>query len=675
MRPIRRAGQEGMILFPVVIIIVLTAALSGALFVTVVSENRASRTTFESTQARTLAEGALQIVKKDVLHSLAENEDLPGAPLGTTPQGWTLPSGVPLGPGTVREGTVALGGTDQGHTARYRLAPFGDARPVPDPAEPGITTWVIPFRIEAEARFRDAVNTVNQIVDIGESPLAQYALFFNGDLELLPGPLMRIYGRVHSNRNVHIGSLDTVEIRALRDGVGGILQAPYLRCVGGVYRRKKQYSTLVQARENMGTVLVEQRRADGVMDLRRMDSYQQLVDDGIFETWNGVSVHRSGLDTDFRGFDSNGDGDFVDPGDVPPWTVVSMSRWLGAVRTGAHGVSERVVPRVGSIQPDGWFHRKAREGGLVLKTEVVGGTETHTLQHEGQTVTIPAGAVRSTTIYDARENGSQPIKVTEIDMAALLFEEPGPTDPRPRYYRRDVNTGRMVMDLVTGTHTRSSLLDDFNGLLYAWRDDATPGSPTGIQVINANILPPEVRLVPPEIRRLSLNLVTPDPVHLRGDYNHEAGLPILKGNAAIIADAVNLLSNAWDGSKNPSSGLPTASSTTYNVAMIAGNQETIPTMDGSQYGGGAENLVRFHEDWNGHTCTINGVFVNLFPSQIARGAWRIGGNFYLPPNRAWAYDPDFLDPQVSQLLFFPFAYYIKDVAYYTPGGLPTPPAP
>jgi hypothetical protein len=674
MRPIRRAGQEGMILFPVVIIIVLTAALSGALFVTVVSENRASRTTFESTQARTLAEGALQMVKKDVLRTLAEHEELPGDPLATTPQGWTLPSGLPLAGGTVREGSVTLGGSDEGHAARFRLAPFGDPRPVLDPD--GITTWVIPFRVEAQARFREAVNTVNQIVDIGESPLAQYAMFFNGDLELLPGPLMRIYGRVHSNRNIHIGSLDTIEIRALRDGANNVLQAPYLRCVGGVYRRKKHLSGLAQARENMGTVLVEQRRSDGILDLRRMDSYQQLTDDGVFETWNGVTVHRSGFDTDFRGFDANGDGDFTDPGDVSPWTVESMGRWLGAVQTGAHGITERVTPRVGSIQPQGWFHQRALEGGLVVKTEVNGPTETHTLYHGGQSITIPAGAVRSSSIYDARENNGSGIPVTEIDLAALLFEEPDPSDPQPRYYRRDAN-GRMVVDLVTGTHTRSSLLDDFNGLVYAWRDDASAGSPAGIQVINANILPPQVILSPPELRRLSLNIVTPDPVYLKGDFNHEPGFAFLKGNAAVIADAVNLLSNAWDGTKNPSqTQLPDATPTTYNLAMIAGNVETVPTADGSLYGGGAENLVRFHENWNGQTCTINGAFVSLFPSQIARGPWRVGGRYYQPPTRAWAYDPDFLNPQVSQLLFFPFAYYVKDVAYYTPGGLPTPaPAP
>jgi hypothetical protein len=119
-----------------------------------------------------------------------------------------------------------------------------------------------------------------------------------------------------------------------------------------------------------------------------------------------------------------------------------------------------------------------------------------------------------------------------------------------------------------------------------------------------------------------------------------------KSAAAVIADAVNLLSNDWeknstwsgDGKKDKGE-LPKASATTYNAAMITGADATV----GSSYSGGFENLPRFHEDWGSVSCKIRGSFVNIFKSQIATGKWVYGGDHYTAPNRDWDYDPSFND--------------------------------
>jgi hypothetical protein len=121
------------------------------------------------------------------------------------------------------------------------------------------------------------------------------------------------------------------------------------------------------------------------------------------------------------------------------------------------------------------------------------------------------------------------------------------------------------------------------------------------------------------------------PVYVHGDYN-----TISKKPAAVITDALNLLSNSWDFTKTAGQA-PVASATTYNFAMISGHVAT----DGAQYSGGFENLPRFHENWSGKTCTILGSFVSTWFSALAAGPWVYGGAWYEAPNRNWSYDAMF----------------------------------
>jgi len=107
-----------------------------------------------------------------------------------------------------------------------------------------------------------------------------------------------------------------------------------------------------------------------------------------------------------------------------------------------------------------------------------------------------------------------------------------------------------------------------------------------------------------------------------------------------MGDAVYLLSNSWSdaANHNTSSGLQTASSTTYYMAMISGD-----TPNASAYNGGLENFPRFLESWSGRTATIHGSFVNLFLSQRATGQWSYGGSIYTAPTRNWWFEIRFLD--------------------------------
>jgi hypothetical protein len=108
---------------------------------------------------------------------------------------------------------------------------------------------------------------------------------------------------------------------------------------------------------------------------------------------------------------------------------------------------------------------------------------------------------------------------------------------------------------------------------------------------------------------------------------------------SIVADAVNVLSNAWlDSNSTASVGSRVASNTTINAAIVSG---IVPSgSNGNNYSGGAENFPRFLEDWSDAYLTYYGSMVELYKSQQSIGIWG-NANVYSPPTREWFFDTNF----------------------------------
>jgi len=275
--------------------------------------------------------------------------------------------------------------------------------------------------------------------------------------------------------------------------------------------------------------------------------------------------------------------------DDPDWFTESQSRWHGSVKSSVHGVTKLSVPIVGSIQPDGYYANNANikiENGVIKQ-----GNQTLV---EGQD--IPTGTiVTDTDFYNNREG--KYIRMTNLDLKKLAGADGG----YPGYPNH----------LPT------------NGLIYATRNDTGTNEQPGIRLINGSEI----------YRSGGLTIVSNVPVYIQGDYN-----TINKKPTAVIADAVNLLSNNWnDTNSTRSLSYRTATNTTVNTAFIAGIDNTTQ----GHYNGGLENYPRLHENWSGKTLTIRGSFVQLWNSQIAQGAWQYGNPQYTAPNRNWDYDSDF----------------------------------
>ena len=208
---------------------------------------------------------------------------------------------------------------------------------------------------------------------------------------------------------------------------------------------------------------------------------------------------------------------------------------------------------------------------------------------QGNSVSLPGGIVTTTSFYDARE--AQTMTVTEVDVGQL----------------------------------RSTGLAPANGILYV---ATTSGTGKAVRLVNGSRLPSQ-----------GLTVVSQNPVYIRGDYN-----TVNKVAAAVLGDAITVLSNNWaannsDGKGNQSTSARPASATTVNAAFATGpSAESQP----NQGNGQLENVIRFLEDWNGRNFTYSGSIVSLWHSLQATGAWNApgtgAGQYYTAPARIWSYD-------------------------------------
>ncbi|MBI3880763.1 MAG: hypothetical protein HY301_11985 [Verrucomicrobia bacterium] len=155
-----------------------------------------------------------------------------------------------------------------------------------------------------------------------------------------------------------------------------------------------------------------------------------------------------------------------------------------------------------------------------------------------------------------------------------------------------------------------------------------------------------------------LTVATPDPLYVQGHFNVPVDADIGTTNTAntrpssLIADSLTVLSQNWapnssdtKGASTPPSARP-ASSTTINTAILAGevyggtNSASPGT---SPYSAGMFNLPRLLESWSSQTLTINGSLVCMFNSTNATSAFRMPGDYYNAPTRAFTFDNNFKD--------------------------------
>jgi len=129
----------------------------------------------------------------------------------------------------------------------------------------------------------------------------QHAVFYEDDLELLPGPTMTFSGRIHANDDIYIDTHNTLTI-----------DSEYLRSVGKIFNQRKDDGSQLA-----GDVLVKKAGTANFFAMNNLDS------------------------------------------ESATWKTESQTRWGGTVKCDVHGVNKITAPSVGSIQPGGYYNSNA----------------------------------------------------------------------------------------------------------------------------------------------------------------------------------------------------------------------------------------------------------------------------------------------------------------------------
>ena len=199
----------------------------------------------------------------------------------------------------------------------------------------------------------------------------------------------------------------------------------------------------------------------------------------------------------------------------------------------------------------------------------------------------------------------------------------------------------------------------FNGIVYIYDNSNSSTTRRGVRLLNGTKIP-----------STGLTVASQNPVYVQGDYNtggsppsdsnpSDATTPQVSGYTrapcAVIADAVNILSNFWNDT-NSFSGTSSrvATNTTINSAILSGIVPTAPVGGDGSYSGGAENFPRFLEDWSHAILTYYGSMVELYQSGQSNGEWG-KANVYVPPTRHWYFDTNFkVRPPPGSLMVYSY---------------------
>ncbi len=211
------------------------------------------------------------------------------------------------------------------------------------------------------------------------------------------------------------------------------------------------------------------------------------------------------------------------------------------------------------------------------------------------------------SVYDQRELKN--VQITTIDMAALR---------------------------TTIESTYPSGANDFNGAIYFNLRDSNSTTPKAIRIINGT-----------DIYGRSgngMSVTTNGALYIQGDYN--TATPHLADGSTnpsmLMADAITALSPAWDDANAANTDLTSRVAPgpmTINSGILTGNISATST----NASGGAQNLLRYLENWHDYNVTVTGSLGRLFQSQTFVMPFQQPGRVYrAPANRLFTFDEGLL---------------------------------
>lgn len=212
--------------------------------------------------------------------------------------------------------------------------------------------------------------TVHQIIARRLIPTFQHSVFYDKDLEVLPGANMTLSGRIHCNQDMYLDA-ETNKLLSIN--------STYVHSAGNIYNRRKNNGAQLGGEVE---ILVDKPGAPDYEDMDNLDSE-----------------------------DAN-------------WTTAAVERWNGTVQSSVHGVIKITAPSVASIQPDGYYASQADV--VVNSTGIYKGGAPLV-----PGVNCPAGTFSvNETLYNNREGTYvRTVNINISKLANLDNERPSPSSP------------------------------------------------------------------------------------------------------------------------------------------------------------------------------------------------------------------------------------------------------
>ena len=577
----RNRQREGIVLVWAIFVIV---ALFGASFVmttTAATSKRLSDTNQSKVRAEFVARAASARAEQEVYDALLHDSAVPN------------------------EGSITL----DGETGEYAIEVLTPAQTIV--AEDGLHSIETVYRITGSATVDRSYYEFHRVVRGSQVPIFQFALFYESDMHFLYPAPMRISGPVHCNGDMYTYAQKGLEFNT-----------NHVRIVGGLYGSIKDSAWAAKYNWGTNNPATFRRWVSDPFDSSEPYELAEMETKTQYDNWGVPST--SGFDSAFSGYDYDTDGDYTGSNDWLPFGAAVLEKYNEpnayadegyTLLTGEHGVDRVELPATESFdmfaEVEGGSYVLDEGSGEFVEATPGQGTHDKAFFHEAAGLSILSSEDGSWHAYDAHGN-EVTSQLSSVVTGTSMYDA-----------RQAEGSGESIqMTVIDMEELAKTSYYPANGLLYvAGYGSGTGTDVKGFQLTNGAELAGD------------LTVVSPDSIYVHGDYNTDS-----KKSAAVMADAVNLLSNSWDNSKT-SGTLPTASDTSFNMAILTSESEN--TSD--SWSGGPMNLPRFHEKWSGTNCEIWGSMVCTGFSQKATGKFEVNGDYYRPPNRDWHYDELFND--------------------------------
>ena len=613
---IGRSQRGSVIITAMAIVIVVGVAVGTALSLS----SNVARNSYRSRQrasAECVADGGLEVMYAKWCAAgraaIQSNQGLP------TPADLTAMSGVANAPGP--SGSPAYPGFSGYSFAAYSLepldaagAPMASGPPaislIPVAGRPGWMSRAYTYLAKATVNVpviggTDTV-TVTRRFQKADAPIFQSAIFYEGALEIHPGPDMQITGLVHTNTDLYASTSGSNLTFSRNVSFGS------------------SYAEGVAPGDSRTTMTVAPNFPSGKSSqLNKVDRLEPLgIDPSSMFNTTDTNPNNDG----FRELIERPVSGFTDPPEIANlrfYNQAGLKILLDTSRAAADPLRLRVY------------------NGRGVELTAAGGSSVVNLLNAVKAAVSPGEIIR-----DNRETNN--VHLTSLDMSQLS----------------NIVSQFSALSPPSSGNLSSQAVNTYNKVIYIADVSADPNG--GTSTVNATGTQAEkaVRLRNGAILPDDVTVASQNPVYIQGDYNSGGPTGGVVSNTAnstsplsafsdptapgytrkacaVLGDAVNILSNNWnDANSTASVSTRIATNTTINTGIFSGNVPTDFYGDGA-YSGGAENFPRFLENWSAQCLTYYGSMVCLFASKEGNGSWG-ASNVYSPPTRRWFFDDNFL---------------------------------